>query len=186
MENPIPISNLNDFEFCPISIYYHNVMGDLDRVMSQSPCQINGTAAHRSVDCNTYSTKSSIIVGKSVFCEEYGVYGKIDIFDTEAGLLTERKKKVHAVYDGQIFQLYAQLFALREEGYTVKRIRLHSMDDNRNYDIPLPEDDPAKKESFEQLIVKMRAFSPIGFVQENEEKCNHCIYRPMCGNTVRT
>ena len=30
MENPIIISNLNDFIFCPASIYFHNIYGQQD------------------------------------------------------------------------------------------------------------------------------------------------------------
>ena len=45
-EEPILITNLNDFEFCPLSIYYHASMGDVDRIMSQTRCQINGSNSH--------------------------------------------------------------------------------------------------------------------------------------------
>jgi hypothetical protein len=32
----IPMSYLNDFTFCPPSIYFHNLMDGLDKTMSQS------------------------------------------------------------------------------------------------------------------------------------------------------
>lgn len=35
MENAIKISNLNDYIFCPISIYFHNLYGDMDTIMYQ-------------------------------------------------------------------------------------------------------------------------------------------------------
>lgn len=118
--------------------------------------------------------------GVSVFCEKYGLVGKIDIFDEAKGLLTERKKKISQVYDGYIFQLYAQYFALTEMGYKVKELRLHSMDDNKNYSIPLPDDNVDMLNRFEKLITELRTFEMNAFVQENPLKCKNCIYRPSC------
>ncbi len=43
MEDLIPISNLNDFIFCPISIYFHNLYGEVDNIIFQTTDQINGT-----------------------------------------------------------------------------------------------------------------------------------------------
>lgn len=50
MENPIIISNLNDFIFCPASIYFHNIYGQHDRRLYQSEKQLNGTKVHKTVD----------------------------------------------------------------------------------------------------------------------------------------
>lgn len=50
MENPIIISNLNDFIFCPASIYFHNIFGQQDRRLYQSEKQLNGTKVHETVD----------------------------------------------------------------------------------------------------------------------------------------
>lgn len=44
MENPIAITKLNDFIFCPASIYFHNLFGDTEKIMYQSERQINGSA----------------------------------------------------------------------------------------------------------------------------------------------
>ena len=93
MEEIILISYLNDFIFCPISIYFHNLYRTIDKKMYQSTYQINGTNAHKSVDSNTYSTKRNILQGINVFSEKYGIQGKIDIFDIDKELLIERKNK---------------------------------------------------------------------------------------------
>lgn len=50
MENPIIISNLNDFIFCPASIYFHNIYGQQNRRLYQSEKQLNGTKVHETVD----------------------------------------------------------------------------------------------------------------------------------------
>lgn len=73
-------------------------------------------------DNAAYSTKVSMLQGISIYSEKYNIIGKIDIFDSEKGILTERKKKVKTIYDGYIFQLYAQYFSLREMGYVVPNL----------------------------------------------------------------
>ena len=43
----ILISNLNDFIFCPASIYFHKLYGGQDNLTSQTAAQMNGTNAHK-------------------------------------------------------------------------------------------------------------------------------------------
>lgn len=50
MDDIIIISNLNDFIFCPASIYFHKLYGSQDNLTYQSSYQINGSRAHESVD----------------------------------------------------------------------------------------------------------------------------------------
>ena len=50
MDDVISISNLNDFIFCPASIYFHKLYGSEDSLMYQSGYQINGSKAHEAVD----------------------------------------------------------------------------------------------------------------------------------------
>ena len=59
-ENPIAISNLNDFIFCPVSIYFHSLDYDTEKMTYQNSDQLNGTAVHTTVDSGTYSSKKSI------------------------------------------------------------------------------------------------------------------------------
>ncbi len=177
------ISNINDFMFCPASIYYHNLMYDADRMMTQSRSQINGTHAHKTIEEKRYSSKKSVLHGISVYCEKYGTVGRIDLFDTDKGILTERKKHQSVVYKGLIFQVYAQCFSLEEMGYDVREIRIYSMDDNRVFPITHPRDDPKTVAEFERTLENMRNFDLFSFVQENPAKCERCIYEPMCGST---
>lgn len=182
-DNPILISHINDFLFCPVSIYFHNLVGNTERMSYQSHYQINGTHAHRNIDKKKYSTRRAALQGIEVYCERYDLLGKIDVFDEDLGVLTERKKRISRLYDGQIFQVYAQYFALKDMGYTVRRIQIHSMDDNKNYDLALPEDDIEKTLEFESVIERMRDFDPDLFVQTNLAKCSNCIYEPICGSS---
>ena len=45
MEETILISYLNDFIFCPVSIYFHKLYGAMDKTLYQSSFQIDGTKA---------------------------------------------------------------------------------------------------------------------------------------------
>ena len=179
-EYSISISNLNDFVFCPASIYFHALDGGAEKLTYQSSAQLNGTAAHRTVDESAYTTSAHVLQGICVYTEKYDLFGKIDSFDVKSGVLRERKKKIRVVYDGYVFQLYAQCFALREMGYTVRGLALYSMEDNRTYPISLPEHDQPMLHRFCSLIDDMKAFSLDGFVQQNIEKCRCCIYEPLC------
>lgn len=106
-ENPILISNLNDFVFCPVSIFFHALDEDKEEILMQDPVQLNGSAAHEKVDSAAYSTRKSMLQGIPVYCEKYNLIGKIDTFDSVKGILTERKKKIKMVYDS--ISTYASL-----------------------------------------------------------------------------
>ena len=184
MDDAILITELNDFIFCPASIYFHHLYGSMDRMLYQSEFQINGTAAHEKVDNMTYSTQSSVLTGLEVYSEKYNLFGKIDIYDKDKHLLRERKKKIKQIYDGYIFQVYAQCLALREMGYAVDKIELYSMDDHKSYKIDMPEQNPVMLNKFEGIIHEMRRFKMEQFIQNNAEKCRHCIYENACDRSL--
>lgn len=180
MDDAILITELNDFIFCPVSIYFHKMYDGVDRMLFQNTDQINGTAAHERVDNGWYSTRRSILQAVDVYSEKYNIRGKIDLFDLQTKTLRERKKKVNKIYDGYVFQVYAQYFALKEMDYDVERIEIYSMDDNKSFPIKLPEEDLDMFIKFEQVIDDIRNFEMDGFVQDNQSKCMHCIYEPAC------
>ncbi len=183
-ENPIIISNLNDFVFCPVSIYFHSLEPENEDILSKDIYQINGSNAHKKSDTATYSSKKSMLQGMSVYSSKFDIVGKIDTFDSDEGILTERKKKITTIYDGYVFQLYAQYFALTEMGYKVNSIRLYSMDDNKIYNIEKPEDNSDMFDKFKKLITKMKNFKFEGFRQSDFHKCKHCIYEPLCSFSI--
>lgn len=179
-EEPIIISNLNDFVFCPASIYYHQLGSSLDKILYQNKAQIDGSFVHEKIDSQQYSTSKTVLQGISVYSEKYNLIGKIDIFDTKSKVLTERKNKITKIYDGYIFQLYAQYFSLKEMGYDIKGLRLYSYSDNKNYKIKLPENDPDMLSKFNALIKNMFNFNLENFKQTNSLKCKTCIYSELC------
>jgi len=181
MEPYITLSFLNDFIFCPRSIYFHQLYGGFkDTVYNQTP-QYKGKAAHTAIDEKTYSTQKNILQNIEVFSENFNLCGKIDVFDIKTGKLTERKREVKVIYDGYVFQVYAQCHALREMGYTVNEIIIHDLIHNKNYPIPLPEDDVIMQKKFENLIQQINEFDLLedNFIA-NKQKCENCIYNQLC------
>ena len=75
-EQPILITQLNDFIFCPVSIYFHSLDEDTDKILYQDSVQLNGSAAHKKSDPAEYSTKKNILQGISVYSEKYNLIGK--------------------------------------------------------------------------------------------------------------
>lgn len=180
MEAYLPISYLNDFIFCPRSIYFHELYGRVSQKVYQQTAQTKGLAAHKTIDNQSYSSAMSVLQGMEVYSHRYNIAGKIDIFDQKKGLLSERKKKIKVIYDGYIYQLYAQCFALEDMGFSVKSLRLYSIDDNKAYPIEMPENDPQRLQAFETLLIKIRRFNLADDFIPNPNKCIHCIYSNVC------
>ena len=61
MDDAIPISYLNDFVFCPASIYFHQLYGSMDTMLFQDTEQINGTFVHEAIEEIRYSSKRDIL-----------------------------------------------------------------------------------------------------------------------------
>ena len=184
MDDYIEISKLNDFLFCPISIYFHGLYGNTDVILYQCSDQIKGTIAHNAVDTGKYSSRKDILQGIYVCSEKYRLIGKIDTFNTSSGVLKERKNKISVVFDGYIMQLYAQYYALKEMGYSIQKLQLYSISDCKIYPIFLPEEDNVMFEKFEQLIYDIQNFDMEAFEQVNIKKCQKCIYESVCDRSL--
>jgi CRISPR-associated protein Cas4 len=185
MEETIKISYLNDFVFCPMSIYFHNLYDNLNKDIYQTSSQINGTNCHKTIDEKKYSSRKDILQSIDIYCNEFNVEGKIDVFDIPTGILTERKRKITKIYDGYVFQLYAQYYALIEMGYNVNKIRLHSICDNKTYNLLLPEQNPKMNQKFKNIIKEMHKFDYRKFIQKDCKKCLECIYEPICDRSKK-
>ena len=157
----------------------------MDTMLLQCSDQINGSNAHEAIDNNTYSTSADIITGMDVYCEEFDLIGKIDIYDREKKLLRERKKHIAQIYDGYVYQLYAQCLAMREMGYEVTHLQLYSMDDNKTYEVSLPEKDENRFRQMQLLIHDMRNLDLACYRQLNGAKCRRCIYEPACDRSAK-
>ena len=179
MEETLSMTNINDFLFCPRSLYYGNIFRrSLGQDGYQQVPQKTGLAAHATIDEGTYSTSKDVLTGAMVYCERYGLLGRIDIYDGRTRTLTERKYSVSAVWEGFKMQLYAQCLALQEMGFEVDALRIHSKKDNKTYSIPLPTE--SDMERFEEIMEQIRAFSMEQPFNPNVKKCEKCIYRELC------
>ncbi len=179
MESYIQISKINDFIFCPYSLYYHSIYENFSAQTYHSSSQTKGKIKHENIDEGRYSTAKKFLQGTDVYCEKYGLCGKIDIYNQEEKSLIERKNKVVKIYDGYKYQLYAQYFCLQEMGYEVKKMFIHSLSDNKRYEIELPAGDELKK--FEETIDEIKKFDIIkNKIKKNPKKCEMCIYRQLC------
>ena len=179
MNDDIKISSLNDFMFCPRSIYFHNLYQDYNETLYHTVYQQDGRNAHRTIEGSEYSSRKSVFQGMRVRSEEFGLSGMIDIFDAEKKELVERKKKIKRIYLGNLLQVHAQYFCLVEMGYEVRKIKFHSLDDNKSYPVEIPSE--KDRERMRKVIEEMKNFDleDKSFTQ-NPKKCRMCIYRGLC------
>ena len=180
MENYILISFLNDFVFCPRSVYFHRIYESFDPQVYHTDIQVKGRMAHLTIDDKKYSTGKNVLQGFPVFSAEYSLCGRIDVFDKKTGILTERKKKVKKLYDGFMFQIYAQYYCLTEMGYSVRKLFIYSFDDNKNHSVPLPWENPEGERKFKNLLEEINSFRLEDPFSPNIKKCVRCIYRRLC------
>lgn len=174
MESYIQISKINDFMFCPMSLYLHSIYEGFDTSLYHDTPQIVGQANHAAIEEGRYSTSRHILQGMSVYSERFGIMGKIDIYDEKKKLLVERKTKIKAIYPGYIYQLYGQYFCLREMGYEIENLALHSLSDNRRYPVPVPTEQDATRFGF--FLEQMRAFDIRRYKDHRCAKCTKSIY----------
>jgi CRISPR-associated exonuclease Cas4 len=178
MYDYIQISTINDFIFCPRSLYFHGIYYTFEDKHYKAEPQLVGTIKHEASDEGRYSSRARYLQGMEVFSNKYGLVGKIDIYDKETQTLIERKTKIKRIYPGYRYQLYAQYEALTEMGYPVKQMFLHSLEDNRKYPVSYGGRDMYE---FNKILRAIRSFdisrsSP----QENIGKCSQCIYKELC------
>lgn len=183
MQSYIRISSLNDFIFCPKSIYFHTLYENLeDQVYKDTP-QVRWTLNHARIDRGKYSTSKDILQWTAIFSEKYGLIGKLDCFHVSKKSLIERKTHISQVYLGMKYQVYAQYFCLIEMGYEVEKLKLYSLDDNKVYEIPIPNQEEVQ--DFEAFLEEYRAFDPRKTTFEiQKDKCENCIYGELCDSSL--
>ena len=179
----IHISTLNDFIFCPYSIYLHNVYMESDEMIFHAEPQTRGRISHEAIDRKTYSNRTNDILSLPVYSETYGLMGKIDLYKRKEHLLIERKYQLKHIFQGQIYQLWAQMFCMQEMGYTVERLAFYEMSSNKMTPVTLPTE--VEKKSFALFLQKFRTFNPASTpFPINPNKCRHCIYCNLCEKTT--
>jgi CRISPR-associated protein Cas4 len=150
---------------------------DFDKREYQETPQIAGKLIHQNIEDQKYSSAKRFIQGIYVYCEKYNLVGKIDIYDQEEKILIERKNKIKNIYLGYRYQLYAEYFCMREMGYKVKKLFLHSLSDNKRYEISLPNKQDIA--AFEKTLKQIKNFSQTDIVRHSCPHCQNHIYSPL-------
>ncbi len=184
MEETITMSELNDFIFCPVSIYFHGLYANLNTMLYHTEYQIKGKQAHSTITESNYSTSKNILQNTDIYTSKYNIVGKLDLYDIDKGIIIERKNKINKIYDGHIYQVYAQYFGLTELGYKVNTIKIHSLSDNKVYNIALPSDNEEFFNKFLNVLEDIRTFNTEEFIPENKSKCEKCIYSNLCDRSL--
>lgn len=177
----INISTLNDFIFCPYSIYLHQVYANTDESLYHAVPQARGRIAHESIDTKRVSTHKDIIEAMTVCSEKYAIIGKIDIFKVKEKMLIERKYQLKQIFQGQLYQLWAQMLCLEEMGYRVEKLAFYETSSRRT--IPIQRPSTIELKSFEEFLHSFRCFDPMAPFSQNPNKCRHCIYCNLCDKT---
>ena len=181
MDNYIAISTLNDFIFCPYSIYLHNVYMETDKEVYHATPQTRGRIAHKTVDEKRTSNRTDELQSLPVISHAYGLTGKIDLYRGREKKLIERKYQLKNIYQGQIYQLWAQYLCMVEMGYEVKAIAFYEISTNKMIPVELPSDEQLMQ--FKQFILAYRNYDPSQAFRSNHNKCRHCIYCSLCDKT---
>lgn len=181
MDDYIAISTLNDFIFCPYSIYLHNVYMDADEGVYHAVPQTRGRIVHETVDNKKTSNRNDELQALPVISHRYALAGKIDIYRGREKKLIERKYQLRNVYQGQIYQLWAQYLCMTEMGYEVESIAFYEISTNKMIPVPLPSEEQLAQ--FERFIMVYKNYDPSKPMIVNRNKCTHCVYCSLCDKT---
>lgn len=183
MNDYIPLSELNDFIFCPYSIYLHNVYMETDEDIVKATPQTKGIIAHIGVDEKRGSTRKDNIMSLAVYSDELGISGRIDVYKQDRRLLVERKNNLKRIFRGQLYQLWGQYFCMKEMGYEVDKLAFYEITTNKMTYIETPSE--TEKQELAGFIKKFKSYDPTSDrIIVNPNKCIHCIYCNLCDQTT--
>lgn len=114
MDDPLPISALNNFAFCPRRCALIHTEG----VWSDNAHTVQGTIAHERADSVGYETAkgTTALRGLVLFSHRHGLSGRADIVEVSGGVHApvEYKKGKRRHFDNDDVQLCAQGLCLEE------------------------------------------------------------------------
>jgi CRISPR-associated protein Cas4 len=114
----------------------------------------------------------------SVCSNKMHIVGKIDLYHKDTQQLIKRKYELKQLYQGQIYQLWAQYFCMIEMGYAIKSIAFYEISRNRMIAIDIP----GEKEYNDLMafINRYKDYNPSSPIPINRIKCIHCVYCNLC------
>ena len=97
--------------------------------------------------------------------------GKIDIYKGKEQKLIERKYNLKNIFQGQIYQLWAQYLCMTEMDYPIQNLAFYEISTNKMIPIELPTEKQLRH--FEQFLDSYRSYDPTAPLRTNANK-----YRP--------
>ena len=154
---------------------------ETDEGLYHATPQTKGKLSHEPVDTKTSSNRKEDIFSLPVMSEQLGIMGKIDVYKQKEKKLIERKYQLKQIYQGQIYQLWAQYFCMIEMGYDVEEIAFYEISTNKTIPIEIPRE--TEKENLLEFINSFKKYDPSSMITTNPNKCRHCIYCNLCDKT---
>ena len=154
---------------------------DTDEGLYHAKPQTRGRIAHETVDNKTASNRKDDLLALPVYSSQYRLMGKVDVYRRKEKLLIERKYQLNQIFQGQIYQLWAQYLCLQEMGYKVERMAFYETSTNKMIPVALP--DEKGMAQFTAFIESFHKFNPADAIRLNPNKCKHCIYCNLCDKT---
>lgn len=151
---------------------------DTDEGLYHATPQTKGRIAHETIDTKKASNRADDLQSLPVLSEEFGLMGKIDIYKGKERKLIERKYQLRNIYQGQIYQLWAQYLCMREMGYNLESLAFYEISTNKMIPVDLPSDNQIVE--FKQFLDTYRNYDPSQPLHVNENKCKHCVYCNLC------
>lgn len=175
MEHYLAITTLNDFIFCPYSIYLHQIYDFNKEETYHDEYQSKGKRLHDFIDNNkdVESWKNAY-----VYSEKFGIYGKIDDYNPATKELIEYKSTIAIAFKGYYYQIWAQYLCMTEMGVKIEKMAFFDFKQNQKIEIPIP-----SQSDVEELLIHIKKVQRFDFnieINVNPNKCKHCIYNNLC------
>ena len=113
---------------------------DTDEGLYHAKPQTRGKIAHETVDKKTASNRKDELLSLPVYSNRYKLMGKVDVYRLKEKKLIERKYRLKQIFQGQIYQLWAQYICLKEMGYEVNQLAFYEISTNKMMPVSLPDD----------------------------------------------
>lgn len=154
---------------------------ETDEGLYHATPQTRGRNAHEVVDSKKASNRAGDLQAFSVMSEKYRLMGKIDIYQAKEKKLIERKYQLKQIYQGQIYQLWAQYLCLTEMGFEIQFLAFYEICTNKMIPVALPNAEQLTQ--FEAFLKTYQQYDPGQPITVNSNKCRHCVYCSLCDKT---
>lgn len=136
--------------------------------------QTRGRNAHETIDTKKASNRAGDLQSLPILSEKYRLMGKIDLYRGKDKKLIERKYQLKNIYQGQIYQLWAQYLCMTEMGYDVKEIAFYEIRTNKMIPVAIPSAEQLVQ--FQSFLKSYQTYNPEQPIPVNIEMQMWCIY----------